>query len=657
MNRPKKVALLGFDCALTSLVRMHIEEGLCPNFKKIFENGVVCENCLVPFPTITPPNWTSMATGAWPGTNNITDFWRHYPGTTPESCNTHSVFNWNYVQAESIWEAAERGGKKSVILNYPMSNNVHKKLKNSVVVGGGALTPGLYMDGEYVSEVLNIPKEQVNSGTAGYTFCADLLVTTEPFPGNTARIKFEKATGWKNVDDMGEMPLEASFTQTWANSFFKVKPVTWYVLVRDLGNGYEYVSVSPSKDMAEAFFTITPQTWSSAFGAEATLEDGTTKKLRGKAKLLSMTDEADNFSLILPHFINIDGEYWCNPPSKAVNLNKGDNIPTANTSMTGLSTGLFSLDTWMEFIAIHYDWLGDAAEALLKDGDWDLFYSHAHPTDYIYHALMTDLDPDTCSSKAAYDIAWAAHRTLYKHADRYLGRLLALPDEDTLVTLISDHGATPDGPAVDMFDLLGKAGLCYTRQLDLPDFSYMAENMQAVLNALAMRVDTSKSKAMPQRSCYIYINLKGRDPEGIVDQADYHTVQREICDALYTYIHPKTGKRPVALALPKEEAMILGLWGDQVGDVVYALYPEYGTQHGQILPTSSYGIGSLKTLCVYYGPKVGVKKGVSLNRICNLIDLVPTFCYMTGWPIPQNVEGGVVYQIMEDPDWFISAPK
>jgi len=35
---------------------------------------------------------------------------------------------------------------------------------------------------------------------------------------------------------------------------------------------------------------------------------------------------------------------------------------------------------------------------------------------------------------------------------------------------------------------------------------------------------------------------------------------------------------------------------------------------------------------------------------CNIVDLVPTYCYMTGWPLPKDVEGSVIYQIMEDPN-------
>ena len=66
--------------------------------------------------------------------------------------------------------------------------------------------------------------------------------------------------------------------------------------------------------------------------------------------------------------------------------------------------------------------------------------------------------------------------------------------------------------------------------------------------------DIKRSKAFPQRTIYIYVNLKGRDPGGIVEPADYEKVQQQIIDALYSYVDPATGKRPVALALTKKDA-------------------------------------------------------------------------------------------------------
>ncbi len=655
MKTAKKIALLGFDCALTNLVRRHIEEGLCPNFKKIFENGTVAENCLVPFPTITPPNWTSMATGAWPGTNNVTDFFRHIPGTTPEGANAHNAFNWDYVQAESFWEAAEKAGKKSVILNYPMSFNAHKRLKHGTVVGGGSLTVGVYMDGNVIADYKKIPFSPTLE--KGYAFCDDTLVCTQAMPGNSVKVSFSEKPGWANVDNPGDDPLGVTFKMPFSNSIFNKETTyaDWHLLVRNLGgDDYDTVTLSPSKDFKDAFFTIKKGEWSKPFLAEGVLENGGTKTIRMMAKLTELGDEGDSFRLFLTHALNIDGDFWCYPREAAAKLNKGDNVGTNNTGMTAMNIGWIDLDTWLELVGIHYDWMGDSICALLghkdKPEDWDVFFTHAHPTDFIYHALMTELDAATCSSEAMHKKAWELHRELYRHADRYLGRILECFDDETLIVLISDHGATPDGPFVDMNDVLGKAGLLYMKAPEnTPSWLANApENIRVEFMKLVERVDTSKSKAMPQRICYAYVNLKGRDPEGIVEPEDYEKVQREIIDAMMSYRHPKTGKCPFILALPKREAALIGLWGDQVGDVVYALWPEYSMQHGPLLPTSGYGIGDLRTLCVYYGPEIGVKKGYSMERRCNLVDLAPTFCYMTGWPVPEQAEGSVVYQIMED---------
>ena len=161
--------------------------------------------------------------------------------------------------------------------------------------------------------------------------------------------------------------------------------------------------------------------------------------------------------------------------------------------------------------------------------------------------------------------------------------------------------------------------------------------------------DPKNSKAIPLRSVYVYVNLKGRDPDGIVDAKDYEKVQQEVIDALYGYVDPETGKRPVAMALSKQDAQILGLYGDGVGDVVYATYPWFGMQHGAILPTAEWGIGSLKALLTMTGP--GIKKGHRLQRTVWLTDLVPTICYLMDWPVPEQAEGAVIYQAFEDPNF------
>lgn len=649
MQKAKKIAIIGLDSSIAHLAQKHIDEGILPNMKKIFDQGAWAKNCYCAYPTITPPNWTSMATGAWPGTTGITDFWRHVPGTSPIGANTHNAFNWDFAQAESIWEVADAMGKKSVVLNWPSSYNVHKKLKHGVVVGGASVVPLTFTDQSVGCELRNEP---YNGNAPNYmTFCDDILFSTEVYPGNNVRIRFDTARGWENVDDMGDEALDCVCSFEFTGSVYHSPdpaPATWHILLRDLdGNGYDTVTLSPTKNFRDAFFTIKGiNNWSDAFNFNAPMADGSTVPVRSRAKFLSVDDEGGSFRLYLCLPANLDGKNWCYPPEVANKLNKGNNAVTGGGTVY-LGFGWFGFDTWLEIVRNHYEWLGDTAEALLGDGDWSVFTSHAHPTDFMYHLIMTDMDENTCSSPEAYDQAWHVHREVWKAADAYVERLLKLMGDDTIFVVAGDHGATPDGPNIDMVAVLEQAKLCVQKPFELPEWAKgCPDNVKETFKNLAAEFDLPSTKAIPQRMCYVYVNLKGRDPGGCVEPENYAKVQREIIDALMTYVDPRTGKRPFMLALPKEEAGLLGLWGDQCGDVVYALWPEFSMQHGPILPSSSYGIGTLRPLCLYYGPNV--KKGVTIDRHCSLVDLVPTLCYGAGWPVPKHCEGAVVYQIFEE---------
>ncbi|MDD9302268.1 MAG: hypothetical protein HUK40_07935 [Desulfobacter sp.] len=117
---------------------------------------------------------------------------------------------------------------------------------------------------------------------------------------------------------------------------------------------------------------------------------------------------------------------------------------------------------------------------------------------------------------------------------------------------------------------------------------------------------------------------------------------------MYAFKDPATGHHPVALALSKRDARLLGLYGEQCGDVVYAVHPEFSGQHGNILPTARWSVGTLQPLLAFQSP--GIKSGFRMERACNLWDVVPTACYLTGLPVPEQTEGAVIYQLLEDPN-------
>ena len=644
---PKKVAVIGLDCAEPHLIEKHIREGHLPNMKKLIEGGVLADNCLVPYPTVTPPNWASIATGAWPGTHQITDFHVHLKGTTPINQNTVQAFSSERCQAEFIWDALDKAGKKCIVFNYPGS--WPSKMKNGIMVGGSGLSVGENRDG--------IPG--LNSNVLGLL---DQLITTGIY-ARAVRGTFKPAQGWKNLPAKEDDPLEfeAAMDMTGAPEGL-VQPV-WYVLARQSGgNGYDRITLSPTRDLKNAFCTIAVGEWSSVINTKLKMKDGTEKDVDFRCKLLELSDDADEFRLYISQTGFKSG--WSNPPEIAAEISSQDGYTLNAGGILGLVLQWYELDTFMEINDFYTNWLADAASTLMTKHEWDLFYMHAHSPDWAYHMILTEMDESRTKDAAKLKEAWDAHLKIYQMQDKMIERIMQACDKDTMFVLVSDHGAVADGTPFDLFKPLTAAGLTVLHQkqedftfIPLPESGEVTRFAGEVelFKAMAQTVDVNQSKCFPQRELYIYINLKGRDPEGIVDPKDYEAVQKQIIDTLLTYVDPKTGQRPVALALTKKDARILGLYGDGVGDVIYACYPWIGGQHGNILPAAEWGVGSLKGLLTFTGP--GIKKGYRLERTSNLIDLVPTICYLMDWPMPSTVDGAVLFQVYKDPDLKIKESK
>lgn len=653
-NTPKKVALIGLDCAMPHLILKHIADGHLPAFKKLIEGGVLAENCLVPYPTVTPPNWASIATGTWPGTHCITDFHVHQAGTTPFNYNIVQAFSSDRCKAEYIWDKADKAGKKCIVFNYPTSWPSH--MKNGIMAGGAGLSVGENRDG------------RIGMSTQD-SFCNDQLITNGFYP-QAIRGEFKPAEGWINLPAGKDDILELDARMNFRNAAVQPAETVWHVLAWQSENkGYDRVTLSPDRDFNNAFCTLEVNQWSPRIETSIKMKDDSLQKVFFRCKLIELSDDADSFRLYISSIGRVDG--WCNPPQIAQELQSQEGIIGHGGGVLGYSIGWFDLDTFVEINELYTRWLEDAAVSLLTKHEWDLFFMHAHSPDWSYHVFLTDMEQSNNQNKESYQAAWDAHLRIFQAQDRMIAGIMACCDKDTLIILVSDHGAVADGPTFDPYKILSDAGLTVMEKVQ-PDFSgaqvwtvesvedggkqdlaapktKRGEGLMEELRVYAQLPDIHKSQCFPQRELYVYINLKGRDPEGIVDPKDYAAVQQQIIDTLLTYTDPKTGQRPVALALTKQDARILGLYGDSVGDVIYALYPWYSGQHGMLLPTAEWGVGALKGLLSFTGP--GIKKGARLERNCSLVDIVPTICYLMDLELPANVEGGILYQAFKDPDF------
>ena len=351
-------------------------------------------------------------------------------------------------------------------------------------------------------------------------------------------------------------------------------------------------------------------------------------------KLVNLTPEADAFELFVPQIWPALG--YTEPPEVAAELDRHVGNFLQNPGRDAL--GIIDDDTYFELLDFHHERLADVAGYLTATrADWTMLFIETHASDYTSHFFLGQADDLSGADKETQQRSLDGVIRTYASVDDMIGRIVELAGEDTLVCLVSDHGGTPNQfRSILIEEALEEAGLLV----------YNEENGRRT-------VDWSRTRAAPVGLVHVFVNLQGREPTGTVPVSKYEETQLEIIDALHAYTDPETGRHPFALAVTRADAEMVNLWGDTVGDVVYALRPEFDGAHGKQLPSVSFGIAGQHCTFVLAGP--GVKEGIALRGQVRAVDVAPTLCYLLGLPMPRDVEGGVVYEALTDPDWHLNS--
>lgn len=650
MSKVKKVMLVGWDGAVGQRVIELAQQGHLPAVKSLLDQGIYASHCLAPHPTMTPPNWTTIATGAWQGTHGITGFNLHNPGDP--LLEVHQAFDARDVQAEFIWDALARAGKRSIVLNWPTAYPAEPQ--DGVCIAGHGIGPNDWRCG--------VP-EHIRDHEAD--IADEQLFTTELYREATP-IELTPAQGWENAPAAKSL-REAELVFRYRNAHRQIKTaLTWHMLVVDSsGDGYQQVILSESRDAGQAFARLAPGDWSPKLTRQFETTDGPiTAEYR--VKLEAMEPDLSDLRLYVTPLCNPDG--WSYPPGTMGQVRAEDGLPLPEAGFSAATLGWISPETYLEMADMLHEWQVATTQHLLENHAWDLFLVHYHLADITYHLYGRLMEPAFNDEDPEY--YQSIERQAYQSLDRALARTLELAGEDTLVVLVGDHGCKPTTGRFSPAKLLVEAGLTVFKDAQpdepirsrrgltaeaeadpttMPVRGVLDRTMAEVIEQGSGEIDWSRTKAVMQRSSYVYVNLKGRDPHGIVEPGEeYEQVCQQIIRLLYDYTDPVSGEKPVLFALQKKDARMLGLWGERIGDVVFGLNGSVGRQHGAIAPTASYGRLSLKTAFVMAGP--GVKKGQAMTRNMWLVDVVPTICHLAEWPVPQQCEGAVLYQALVNPD-------
>jgi len=646
------VILIGLDGAIPEFIEKFIED--LPNIHSLIESGVFIPALSSP-PVDTPTNWTTIATGSWMGTHGINSFLMRLPG---DDYNVKRyTFNSNLCQAEYIWETLEKNGKRSILVNYPVAFPV--RVKRQIVIGGDGPLSHEWTVGNpalYVTLGSNKIKE------LGLGFGASIKV-----------LSFKRAEGWRNLPQSFReplesiMPMDVGVPSKWGpygpiikRENRSMKGAVYHILMyASTPEGYDTIVISPEKDLSKAFAVLHEGEWS-GWIYDNFAKDGETVEASFQFKLISISKDGKH--LILYRSDCFVSEGWSYPKGLAREIIKNVGPFHEGWEICILAHHRLrwvDVDVALEHSSMQADWISKCCGYLARNYRWDLLAAQIHIQDFYNHYCLSTIEP----SFPGYDEdvaarSWRIFREAYKITDRMIGEIVRnCADKDTVTIIVSDHGGLPVKLTARIAHLLMKEGLVVYKKISGDTY----------------QIDWRRTKIFSGNWGF-WVNLEGREPHGTVKPGEeYEEVRDKLISILHAIRDPESNRPLVRLALRREDARMLGMWGDHVEDVVFFAEPGYVIEeapirltitpdhlgedevlhlpppssagHGGYLPNAKLGECSNQALFIMSGS--GVEGGKKLDETINLVDVAPTISYLLGIPPPGNSEGRILHEFIE----------
>jgi predicted AlkP superfamily phosphohydrolase/phosphomutase len=332
-----------------------------------------------------------------------------------------------------------------------------------------------------------------------------------------------------------------------------------------------------------------------------------------------------------------------------------------------------------------------AAEYLLRTKPWDVFNVVFFDTDRVLHQLWHYIDPkhvwwsggprDAMPESGTPAEREALVRDYFHQVDASIARLLQYADDDTLVMVLSDHGMGRASRFIVLNNWLLDSGFLrlkrnpWTRLKELTfRQGFTLRNVHRVLDRFGLArtaeyvmgyftdhllklaflsfqdVDWSHSKAYSfgRHLGSIYVNLKGREPHGIVEQgAEYEAVRDEIERKAYEFRDPRTGRKLIGQVMRREQiytgprleqAPDLILRPVEPTDIFFGL-ADFGHRRTLARVYRYSGMHRDEGMLILSGPNVragGWVEGASIP------DIAPTVLHTMGLPVPTSMDGRVL---------------
>ena len=662
----EKILLLGLDGLDPKLTRKYVDKGIMPNTKKFIENGAQRHDLVMlgGQPTVTPPMWTTLATGCYANVHGITSFYRQ--SKTELDAIEYNMDSRN-CKAEQLWNVFAEAGKKTMVWHWPGSAwPPSSDSANLYVVDGTA--PGsvnmstAQIEGESVlgantsiKELKFLPKMATDA--VAPCVIEDLDVDNDDAmdlsdrtkPGSLIKVYILDGSMGMGLTEGLNMPIDGiqspiKEAEGWANAPADSKEFTVLLgggfirrpalILKNEAGIYDHVAIFKSKKDIEPLVVLTPGKM-----VYNIIDEGYKGEQRyivnRNFKILELAPDGSKVRMYISAAMDTSADALFHPVGihKAITENIG--FPPPSSMLYGQDRELYQcmLDCWYEIAK----WQANSLKYMIEQEGIEVIFSHYHAVDLIFHTFvryMRDKGQNK-HSEAEYE-QWLEE--LYILADTYIGYFLDLLDKGWTVFIFSDHALVgPEHQPAFIGDMSG----INVRLMNELGYTYMKLDE----NGKELReIDWSKTRAIASQANNIYINLKGRDEHGIVDLADKYELERKIIDDLYSYRW--NGKRIIALAVRAKEAAHFGLNGYNCGDIIYFNEEGFNRIHGDSISTyQGYADTSVSPIFIAAGPNI--KQNYVTDRVIREVDVAPTVAVLGGVRMPAQCEGAPVYQILE----------
>jgi 2',3'-cyclic-nucleotide 2'-phosphodiesterase (5'-nucleotidase family) len=661
------------------LVEDYAAQGLLPTMGSLLRNGAkAADNGLL---TQAPPNtgagWFSLATGAWSGVHGSMNNTFHRNGTT--FSNSTSFSSAGVLQAETLAQSAERGGKKVAQIEWAGGR--------SALIDGPTVDYRSFLSGRGVATNYISPSDNANFVAAfGLQFDHPAgFAGQAPYAGADP----VDATGWSNTPasyspakEMHMRVLDFGTDKYGLNAYI-------YDSTNDGATNYDRVLFASDKDGSAAVADLAKGEWGDV--KVTVIGGGLAGKTAGfLVKVEQLTPDLSQVRLFHASVARANASWkgWSEPGFTG---DFDEYIAQKFPSSTGadyaiLESGIVSEETYVEQGLYWEKLYGPLTEYIIKKYQPDLVMAGYPATDEFQHQFLGLIVPTLPNGdpNPAYDDVEVNgtpdgrvdERTsfiqeAYQGADTQLALIQSLMSKNTTTFVSSDHGFAPQFLAIDASKVLVDLGLLSTPQ---------TSNCRT-----AFGETIGKAKACwAGGTVQIYLNLAGRDPASTFQQvaaADEAATVAQIKAAYlalsdsndWTGDGQPEGWMMIDRAYTKAEARYIPNGANstadmsnptRTGDLVVFSYPPYqfdaatpGTlvalsaffgQHGYVPDVQNLD-ASVNMRSTFLAGGQAIKPNVVADGL-QTIDLAPTMAYILGIPEPQHAQGVVRLDLLRGGD-------